>query len=138
MSNKRILNATAGGLPPRFPAKLELFQRLYETRRSRNHPITAERLREFSEDLKMISLHERTSFEDDWTTDDGTRWMSVGFTYMSGRHYKLAFPKDEDPAHRDGTVSGQHVALYCDDDPTDVELDYVAQAAFAIFKTFVA
>lgn len=137
MSDRKLLEATAAGVKPMFPPKLDLFQRLYETRRQGRHPLNEERLREFAEDLKIISLHEDISFDPHFVTDDGTRWLAVGFRYISGKYYKIAFPAEQDPKHHDGTVSAQHVAMYCDDNPAEEELNHVAQAAYAIFKTYV-
>jgi len=137
VSNTKLESAAAGnyGLP-HYPPNLGRFQHHYETRRHKAHPMTEERLREFANDLKLLAMGDM-KFQPDFITEDGTKWMVVGFRYMTGNKYKLAFPKEEDPKHRDGTVSAQHVALYCLDDEVSLEeLDYVAQATYAIFHTF--
>lgn len=141
MSSAKLLNSAAGRYgKPLFPPALEKFQRLYETRRHRNHPVTAERLQQFAADLKMIALPGSVKFKPDFVTKDEesgqeTHWRAVSLRYISGNKYVIAFPQDEDPKHHDGTVSAHHVALYSLDDELNVrELDNVAQAAYAIYS----
>ena len=137
MSNRKLESAAAGRYgDPRYPPNLDRFQRHYETRRHKTHPMTAERLDEFANDLRIITVGD-VKFQPEFVTEDGTKWIAIGFRYLTGNKYYLAFPKDEDPKHRDGTVSAQHVALYCQDDEVSLEeLNYVAQATYAIFHTF--
>lgn len=139
MSNRK-LEVTAGKYgAAKYPRNLDYFQPLYETRRHRAHPVTVERLEEFSIDLKIIAHggEDRVKFYPEFVTDDGTKWIGVRLRYVTGNKFIFAFPKDEDPKHRDGTVSAQHVALFCNDDEvSDEELENAAQAAHAIFYTY--
>ena len=137
MSNQKLESAAAGRYGnPNYPRNLDNFQRHYETRRHKTHPMTEDRLHEFANDLRLVAMGD-VKFQPEFVTEDGTKWIVIGFRYMTGNKYKLAFPKDEDPKHRDGTVSSHHVALYClDDEVSSEELNNVAQATYAIFHTF--
>lgn len=135
MSNERLLKATAGRYQgPFFPGSIVDLQKIYCTRRFRRHPINDHLLQYFAEDLKMIFTD--VEFDPDFVTDDGTHWFGVRFRYITGTKYKLAFPKEEDPKHRDGTTSSHHIALYCLDENIDErQLRNVAQAAYALYQS---
>ena len=139
MSNKKLLDSRHHKYTgPFYPPSLARIQRAYETRRFKAHPVTEELLRAFAADLGMISPD--TKFEDNFETFDehGTKtvWYAVRIRHPSGVSYKVAFPKEFDPDHKDGHVSTHHVALYYffDEDVSDDDLERAARTADTFFE----
>ncbi|MEO6536911.1 MAG: hypothetical protein ABIT47_04420 [Candidatus Paceibacterota bacterium] len=136
MSNAQLVGAIRDDLHgPNYPEEIiPRFQEAYKETRYGHKPIKLPFLKFFSEDFLLKLLFGAITFDENFVTKDGTKWIAIGFRYKARTDYVFAFPTRRDRHHEDGTVSGHSVAVFCSKRKPDEE--EMRQVSLAILRLF--